>query len=158
MLDKIVVPLDGSDLAEEVLPVVEELASKLPAEVVLLQVVITFAEATREALPGPGTTPELSMDVAKRRVEAETDSASRYLQAVSERLQGKGLKVSTAITEGLPAGAILEYAKENGASLIALATHGRGGLARAVTGSVADAVVRHSDVPVLLVRVRAEHL
>jgi nucleotide-binding universal stress UspA family protein len=98
------------------------------------------------------------MDVAERRVEAETDSASKYLQTVSERLQGQGLKVSTAITEGLPAGAILEYAEENNASLIALATHGRGGLARAVTGSVADAVVRHSDVPVLLVRVRAEDL
>jgi nucleotide-binding universal stress UspA family protein len=158
MLDKIVVPLDGSDLAEEMLPVVEELASKLSAEVVLLQAVITLTEAMREAGPGPGLTPELGMDVAKRRVESETGSAERYLEEVRKRLQAKGLKVSTAIAEGLPAGAILEYAKENNASLIALATHGRGGLARAVTGSVADAVVRHSDVPVLLVRVRADDI
>jgi len=158
MLDKIVVPLDGSDLAEEVLPVVEELASKLSADVVLLQAVVTLAEATREAIPGQGTPADLGIDVAKRRVESETTSAERYLQTLSERLQAKGLKVSTAISEGLPAGAILEYAKENDASLIALATHGRGGLARAVTGSVADAVMRNSDVPILLVRVRADDL
>jgi nucleotide-binding universal stress UspA family protein len=154
MLEKIVVPLDGSGLAEEVLPVVEELASKLSAEVVLLQAVITLTEAMREAGPGPGMTPELGVDVAKQRVESETAEAERYLEATSKSLQAKGLKVSTAIAEGLPAGAILEYAKESNASLIALATHGRGGLARAMMGSVADAVVRHSEVPVLLVRVK----
>ena len=158
MLDKIVVPLDGSDLAEEVLPVVEELASKLSAEVVLLQAVITSTEATREAMAGPGAAAELTIDLANRRVESETDAAQRYLQTVGERMQAKGLKVSTALTEGLAAGAILEYATENNASLIALATHGRGGLSRAVTGSVADAVVRHSGIPILLVRVGAVDL
>jgi nucleotide-binding universal stress UspA family protein len=158
MLDKIVVPLDGSDLAEEVLPVVEELGLKLSADVVLLQAVTTLAEATRQAMAGSGAAAGLSTDLATQRVESETDAAARYLKTVSERLQAKGLKVSTALTEGLAAGAILEYAKESNASLIALSTHGRGGLSRAVTGSVADAVVRHSDVPVLLVRVGAVDL
>jgi nucleotide-binding universal stress UspA family protein len=154
MLDKIVVPLDGSDLAEEVLPVVEELASKLSADVLLLQAVISSSEAIRETVPGSGVTPEIGMDVARQRVEAETESAETYLKTVSERLASQGLTATTAVSEGPPVGAILEYAREKGASLIALATHGRSGLARAVMGSVADAVVRNSEVPVLLVRAK----
>jgi nucleotide-binding universal stress UspA family protein len=100
--------------------------------------------------------PELGIDVAKGRVGR--CCGCKVPGCDEQAPSGRGLKVSTAIAEGLPAGAILEYAKENNASLIALATHGRGGLARAVMGSVADAVGRHSEVPILLVRVRAEDL
>ena len=154
MLDKILVPLDGSELAAQILPVVEELAPRLSAEVILLQAVISSAEAMRETLPGTGTTPELGIDIARQRVESETSSAERYLRTVRERLEAQGLKVNTAVCEGPPAAAILEQAKEQNASLIALATHGRSGLARAVMGSVADAVVRNSEAPVLLVRAK----
>lgn len=152
MLDKILVPLDGSDLAENVLPVVEELAEKLSAEVILLQAVTPSTQAMSEAAPGAITSPELSVDIAKRRVEAETGAAERYLESVRQRLADKGLTASTSVTEGSPAAAILQSAKDNDASLIALATHGRGGLARAVMGSVADAVVRNAAAPVFLVR------
>lgn len=152
MLDKILVPLDGSDLAENVLPVVEELAEKLSAEVILLQAVTPSTQAMSEAAPGAITSPELSVDIAKRRVEAETGAAERYLESVRQRLADRGLTASTSVTEGAPAAAILQSAKDNDASLIALATHGRGGLARAVMGSVADAVVRNAAAPVLLVR------
>lgn len=154
MLDKILVPLDGSDLAENVLPVVEELAEKLSAKVILLQAVTPSTQALREAAPGAITSPELSVDVARRRVEAETGAAERYLESVRQRLADKGLTASTSVAEGAPAPAILQSAKDNDASLIALATHGRGGLARAVMGSVADAVVRNAAAPVLLVRVQ----
>jgi len=154
MLDKILVPLDGSELSERVLPVAEELASKLSAEIVLLQGVISSTQAMREALPGAATIPEVAMDVAKQRVESETHAAEKYLGELSQRLQGKGLRVSTAVIEGPASAAILDYATANGASLIALATHGRSGLARTVLGSVADEVVRSSVLPVLLVRAK----
>lgn len=157
MVERILVALDGSELAEQVLPLVEELALKLGARVELMRAVTSDVQAFRETLP-TGTSyqnPELALDVAAQRVEAETRSAESYLEGVRGRLASAGVDVQTLVLQGPAGPAIVRRARESGASLIALATHGRGGLGRLVFGSVADEVLRESDVPLLLVRPRA---
>ena len=89
--------------------------------------------------------------LAQWRAEAQT-----YLDQVADRLRGHGQVVETRIVLGPPAITILDYAHEHAADLIAMATHGRGGVARMLLGSVADKVVRGSGTPVLLRRPAAE--
>jgi nucleotide-binding universal stress UspA family protein len=82
--------------------------------------------------------------------------AKRYLVGVESRLSKKGLRVRTGTAFGRPAEEILAAAKATGADLIAMATHGRSGLGRILFGSVAEAVLRASPVPVLMIRMTAE--
>jgi nucleotide-binding universal stress UspA family protein len=135
MFQRILVPLDGSKLAEAVLPYVQILATRLPAPMILLQVV----PPPYEVRPGPGPT--------------LATLAGGYLAALQTHLRSAGLTVDWVTRAGLPADAIIDYAAECGADLIAMSTHGRSGLGRWVYGSVADKVLRGADVPVLLVRV-----
>lgn len=157
MLEKILVPLDGSELAESVLPLVEELATKLQAEVVLLQATMTPSQALTEVVDpnSPTMATEVSLDVANRRVESNVEGAERYLAATQTRLMDKGVRVTAAVMPGNPENVILEYAAQNNVSLIALASHGRGGIVRTVLGSVADALVRNAPIPVLIARAQA---
>jgi nucleotide-binding universal stress UspA family protein len=85
--------------------------------------------------------------------DADQAEAADYLGHLVDRLRGRGFTVERALAEGPPAEAILAEAGRVGADLIAMATHGRGGLGRLVFGSVSDEVVRHAPCPVLLVRV-----
>ncbi len=143
MYNKILVPLDGSELAEQVLPQVMELANCSGAEIVLLRVPDV---PVYEYLM---TVPEVGVQM---REQAEND-AREYLERLSGELRAMGLQVRTQIAyEGAVYLTILNTAKELDADLIAMSTHGRSGLARLVMGSVADDVVRHADLPVLLVR------
>jgi nucleotide-binding universal stress UspA family protein len=80
------------------------------------------------------------------------EEAQQYLERVAERLRARGLRVRTSTIDAAPALAIREYAREHAVDLIAIATHGRGGLARVLLGSVADAVLRDTGAPVLLYR------
>lgn len=121
----IVVPLDGSPLAERALP---------------------YAEALARA----GGSPLLIVQAASGSAEDQAD-AERYLTEVAGRLAG-GAEVQTAVLPGDPAGAIAEVIGQRGADLVVLATHGRSGLGRWVYGSVAQALLRQSPAPVLLVR------
>ncbi len=137
MYKKILVPLDGSKLAEAVLPHVREMAKILDAELILLRVAL--------AHPLPGIDP----------IEAEVrvvEEATAYLEEMEGRLKGEGLHVSTAVRYGRAAEEILEHAKDNRVDLIAMSTHGRSGLGRLLMGSVAETVLRHASVPVFLVR------
>jgi len=158
MLERALVPLDGSTLAEQILPLVEDLATKLGAEVVLFQAVMTATEALLEAMPRgtaigtEASSVELAQNVARRRVESERRAAQGYLDSIKAGLEAKGLKVQALVGEGAPAAAILDSAKETDASFIVMATHGRSGLGRIVFGSTADAVLRASSLPVFLVR------
>jgi nucleotide-binding universal stress UspA family protein len=151
---KILVALDGSPLAEEVLPHAAALAAKLDAELVLLQVTAGLTEDLREAAPtgASETAGEVSVDVARRRHSAEKASAEAYLGRTQQQLIDKGLKVTYTVEEGDPSRAIVEKAKQTGSGLIAMSTHGRTGLGRALLGSVSDEVLRTSGLPVLLVR------
>jgi len=135
MLDKILVPLDGSVTAEAILPHVRRLLRRHDSEVILLRV----------AVP---PTSEDQMTV----VEAILAAAREYIAGVRDRLGQQGVRARAEVRMGPAAGTILDAAEEEGVSLIALATHGRTGLRRALFGSVAEHVVRKSPVPVLAVR------
>jgi len=148
MYKRVLIPLDGSELAEAILPFAEQVAGPLDAEVVLVRVVEAVSAAEAIALAGvvaPDT-------FAVREMEAK-----RYLHEVERRLSKKGLRVRTRIALGPPAEAILGAVQTSVADLIAMATHGRSGLGRALFGSVAESVLRASPVPVLLVRTPAKH-
>ncbi len=137
MYQKILVPLDGSQLAEEVLSHVRELAKVLGSELILVRV----------ALAHP--IPEMDPVEAERQVVEE---ARAYLEEVEKRFKGEELHVSTAIRYGNAAQEILEHAKDKEVDLIAMSTHGRSGLGRLLMGSVAETVLRHASVPVLIIR------
>jgi nucleotide-binding universal stress UspA family protein len=139
MFAKILVPLDGSSLAEAILPEVEELATLHDAEVMLLRV------ALAHAIP--------LVDPTDAQVHA-VEEAEGYLADVNRRLAPRGIKVSRAVRYGNAADEILDHARARHANLIAMSTHGRSGLRRLVMGSVAEAVLRASPVPVLLLRAK----
>ncbi len=147
MYKRLLVPLDGSELAEAILPFAEQVAGPLDAELVLLQVVELMSPI--EAIASAGVvTPDT---LALREMDAK-----RYLVAIEQRLSKKGLRVHTRVALGPPAEAILAGVRATGADLVAMATHGRSGLGRVLLGSVADAVLRASPVPVLLIRMTAK--
>ena len=148
MYRRMLVPLDGSELAETILPFVEQVAGPLGAEVILLRVVEPVSAA--EAIVSVGV---VAQDVVARH-ELE---AKRYLSQVEPRLSKKGLRVRTRIALGPPADAILGAVNTSGADLVAMTTHGRSGLGRALFGSVAESVLRASPVPVLLMRTPSRH-
>lgn len=147
---RILVPLDGSELAEEALGPASNLADVLGAKMLLLRVVAPRCYGLAE-------------DYAEdyRSLEAALESglaeARSYLEAVASRLRGAGRAVEVHEVLGPVGSMIAAEAQQQGASLIALATHGRGGLARLVMGSVATAVLHRTEVPLLLVRPAALH-
>lgn len=141
-IEHILVPLDGSDLAERVLEPAATLARTTGARLTLGHVV-----ASQSAL-GAGLVPLLPDDIVRIREQADG-----YLEDTAERLRSDGLTVDTHVSEGETAApTIAAAAEEVKADLIALATHGYGGLKRAVLGSVADKVLRSSPLPLLVLR------
>jgi nucleotide-binding universal stress UspA family protein len=153
---RIVVALDGSPLAERSLPYVEALAEKFGSTVTLLRATASPAALLAAQAPlatSPGAAVMLDPTPT---VEAQHDDALAYLRAVEKRLAGRGVATDRALPEGDPADAVVRHALECEVDLIAMTTHGRGGLGRALMGSVADAVVRRAPCPVLLVRVNEE--
>ncbi len=146
MYKKILVPLDGSELAECVLPHVETLVKGCQvAEVEFIRVVEPFRPPASGEYIFP---PEQA-----QRVEAEMKAdAEKYLATVAQRVNYGDLKPKWKVARGNPAEAIAEDAAKAGADLIVIATHGRSGPSRWVWGSVADRVLRSSCTPVLMVR------
>lgn len=137
-LHKILVPLDGSVLAEAALPKATELAETTGARLLLLRA------AHAHAVPGADPTE------AQVRVVRE---AEEYLAAVGERLGGLGLRnLETSVWYGTPAHAIVEAARLHQVDQIVMTTHGRSGLGRLILGSVAESVLRGTTTPILLVR------
>ncbi len=141
--ERVLVPLDGSDLAEAILPFAEKLAGPIDSEVILLRVVEPLAPAAALAAAGVPAPDELFL----RQLEAR-----RYLDEIARRLEDKGLRVRTLLGHGPAASEIVAVARSERADLIAMSTHGRGGLGRLLFGSVAEAVLRAAPVPVLLIR------
>ncbi len=142
MYKRAVVPLDGSPVAESILPFILEIAGPLDMQVVLLRVV----------QPLPPMLIEGSRYVVAEAVEARRVDAEEYLAAVAVELRKKGVRVETRVRRGTPAPEILAGAREAEADLIAMTTHGRSGLGRLLFGSVAEEVLRHSATPVFLMR------
>lgn len=144
---RIVVPLDGSPLAEEALDEALDLAQGPGAELTLLQV-----------LPPPVTylRPTFTADISTELLaDMETD-AERYLERIAARVLRPGLTVRTRVlVDANAARGILAFAMSGSADLMVMTTHARRGVARLVIGSVADKVVRGSAMPVMLLRPRA---
>ncbi len=149
MYKKILVPVDGSGLAELVLPHVEMLAKAgvKPAEVVLLMV----CEPARMVVGGYGEAIAQGVLIAEQAAEECKVESEKYLAAMEERLKGKGLKVRTVLLEGDAAGEILNYAANNPIDLIAMGSHGRSGIRRWAYGSVTSKVLRGISTPILVV-------
>ena len=145
MYRKILVPLDGSELAERVVPHVQELAKCTGAQVVLLRVANVPVLAYSTGDVGLANS-------ARENVESEAYS---YLEGIKARLGNAGVSVVLELGGGNVAETIVDCAANDGVDLIAMSTHGRGGLARLMLGSVADRVIRTSTVPVLLVHSRS---
>lgn len=141
----ILVPLDGSELAERVLPYAQRLATPASGAIVLLQV--TASAATLIARSGTMTPGVGGVDLVAT-AEALRGEAGKYLRRVVERL-GEG-DVRAVVAEGDAGEQIIGQAQQLGADLVAMTTHGRGGLERVVFGSVADAVLRAAPCPIFL--------
>lgn len=139
MLKKILVPLDGSKLAATILPQVEELAKAFDAQLILMTVGSAEVGEIGEA------SPELMTEAIA------TLPAVKYLEETTRDLKSKGLKVSWLYKRGMPVQEIIAYAAAKEMDLIAMATHGAGEIAWLI-GSVAEKVVSHATVPVLLLR------
>jgi nucleotide-binding universal stress UspA family protein len=147
VLRHVLIPLDGFALAEQVLEPAVALGRLLKADFTLLRVVkpVLFPghDPTELENPAPG-------QPATGRMQAE---ARAYLEGVAERLRAQSFKVQTrVVVDPQPAVAILGQGLELPGGVLALATHGRGGLPRALLGSVADKVVRSATIPVLVCR------
>jgi nucleotide-binding universal stress UspA family protein len=137
------VALDGSPVAEAIIPFIVEIAGPLDMEVVLVRV----------NRPIPPEVIEGSRHVIVEDSEANRLDAEEYLAPVAVELRKQGVRVRTQVRRGQPSEEIVLAAREVGADLIAMTTHGRSGLGRLLFGSVAEAVLRESRLPVFLMRV-----
>lgn len=144
-LKRLLLPLDGSALAESALPLATDLARAAHAQLVLAQVP-----------PIPTTLMPIDVDYLQEFDDEELrEAAQAYLDQVQRRLP-ESVRSETALLRGVtPAPALAEYARAQAVDLIVMSTHGRGGFSRFVLGSTADRLV-HMGVPVLLVRTKAE--
>lgn len=148
---RVLVPLDGSPVAESILPYVEGMASGICCEVILLRI----AEPLRlPRVGGYATGFEARQHERDQRelINSARKIATGYLVAKGQALNGKGLRTQTACLLGKPADCILRYANDESVDIIALATHGFSGISKWAFGSVASRVVEGASQPVLLVR------
>ena len=142
MYKRALIPLDGSSVAETIIPFIVDIAGPLDMEVVLLRVVEPIAPVVIEG----------ARHIEIEDVEARRTDAEEYLAPIAVELRNKAVRVESRVRRGNPAEQIVAVARETGADLIAMSTHGRGGLGRLVFGSVAQAVLRHVEIPVFLMR------
>ena len=150
LINRILIPLDGSELSKLALPVGEELATKLKASATLFQ----MANMIRLYDDGTGATAYIDYtkfdEDEKKRVSAE-------MIALEKELKEKGLDVTHIVTSSFDAAnEIIEVGKKISADLVVMSTHGRSGLRRWVFGSVAEKVLRYGEIPILLVNARPD--
>lgn len=138
MFKRILTCLDGSDLAEHILPYVADVAMPGSTKVTLLKVL-------PENIGGvTGTSQKTPTSMVRR--------AEEYLNGLASQLAAAGIDVSSVVAVGKAEDQIIRYARENQIDVIAMATHGRGGLQNTLFGSVAQHVLRESGLPLLLIR------
>ena len=145
MYRKIMVPLDGSKLAECVLPHVEAIAQLSKVSVQLVHVIEPLELPTRGGIA-------LSIDDLKQ-IELHTkNDAESYLRGIVERLKLAGIKAHSKLLTGKAADSLVDYVHKSNFDLLIMATHGRSGISRWIWGSVAEKILHSSSIPVLLVR------
>ena len=147
MYEKVLVPLDGSELSECVFPHVKDFIEGCQVGYVVFVRVVEAATI----ISGPGDyviTPEILEETES----ARKSTAKDYLDQVIKRFQHGETALHSEVLVGRAAESLADYTKENDIDLIVIATHGRSGVTRWVRGSVADKVLRFSSIPVLMVR------
>jgi len=154
---KVLVLLDGSNMAEEVLPYVIRHAQMLDREVILLHVceppdIESPASYYLTPRDYPPTTPLKWEDYAEQETVKCKERAMEYLAGIEKRLSDAGIKTSLELMVGKPAQEIVDYVNNNPSNLVAMSTHGRSGLSRWAFGSVAERVLHAVSSPLLLVR------
>lgn len=145
LYDRILVPTDGSPEGERAVEHALELATVHGASVHALYVINTASYA--------GMPMETSWEGVDDLLRADAEAAVSGVEALAS---GRGVDVTTAIVDGSPSREIIRYAEEEGCDIVVMGTHGRGGIDRLLLGSVAEKVVRGSEIPVLTVRVTDE--
>jgi nucleotide-binding universal stress UspA family protein len=150
MYNTVLVPLDGSRRAERILPYVEKLAHSFDSKVVFLQVV-----ETNSIYIHPYSYPS-NFDLEKEAREKIRGEAEAYLAGLQGEFREKDLRTSFIVTEGPVVSTIINVAGREDADLIAMASHGRTGLARVFYGSVAAGVLHQVDRPLLIIRSEEE--
>ncbi|MCH8185338.1 MAG: universal stress protein [Chloroflexi bacterium] len=151
MFKRILVPLDGSELAERALPLAQSIAQSSNATIHLVQVVSRLPEAEAGRSGDSILAAELERDAARQLVEGRITRGKEYVGSVAAQLENAGIEVTTAMLEGGAAENIVNYTREHGIDLVVMSTHGFGGLKRFFLGSVTDRVIRSCEVPVLVV-------
>jgi len=150
MFGQIMIPLDGSERAEQALPYAEYVASASGATLHLVCVVERPSAVRAQGVGAP-------VNVYEPVIAAQREEATAYLERVRARLEGDGRSVQVELLDGDEASALLDYAHAAGIDLVVMTSHGRAGLTRWALGSVADRVAHGSAVPVLLVPVEARN-
>jgi nucleotide-binding universal stress UspA family protein len=145
MFDKILLPLDGSTLAEQAVPYAIAQAEHFGAEIILLRAV--------EPLRAAAGATSRAIESVERRLE---DLAGEYLEGVAADIRARGIEVSTSVVRGRPHEEIVRFTEENEVDLIVISHHGQSGLSRWLMGTVADHVARGATVPVLLIQTTKE--
>ena len=142
MYKRVLVPLDGSPLAEAIVPFLSEIAGPLDMSIVLLRVLEPVPAAVAEGAR------HTFIDVS----ETRRQDAMTYLASVASSLQARGIRTTLEVRSGRPDREVVEAARDLKADLIAMSTHGRSGVGRLLFGSVAEQVLRHADVPLFIMR------
>jgi nucleotide-binding universal stress UspA family protein len=149
-LDKILVPLDGSMLAESIIPFLLEIAGPRDVQVALLRVLVPVPPTAGEEIRAEGSL--LRGLVGGGRGREDFVKSEEYLASIAAELRARRVRVTATVRRGNPVAEILAGAREADADLIAMTTHGRSGLSRLLFGSVAAAVLSEAAVPVFLIR------
>lgn len=148
MYESILVPLDGSHRAERILAHVEQLASQFGSQLILLRVV----EPDLSGAGNHAMSADFYLDAFDRAVQEARD----YLSALQGEFRRRSIQVRVLVERGPVVGTIIGIAHREAADLVAMASHGRGGLSQFFYGSVAVGVLHRIDLPLLLVRAVAD--
>jgi nucleotide-binding universal stress UspA family protein len=145
MYRRILVPLDGSKLAESVLPHAESIAKLAKSSIELVHVVEPVELPTRGGIA-------LSIDDLKQIESHAKRDAQSYLSGVVDRLKRAGIKAHSKLLTGKAADSLVDYLRDTDFDLVIMATHGRSGISRWIWGSVAERILHSSTIPVLVIR------
>ncbi|MBN2076429.1 MAG: universal stress protein [Dehalococcoidales bacterium] len=155
MFKRILVPLDGSRFASKAIRYAEEIAQKFDSEVILLQVINPSTPFPTETNMAGAVTPsstKVAIQIAYEENQRNEKRAKNYLTRKAREISKNNIKVAYQVMIGVVSEAIIHYAKKEKFDLVIMTTHGKGGLKRAILGSITDEVIRKSGNPVLTIR------
>lgn len=152
MFKKVLVCLDGSQVAERILPFVREEALAMKSNVILLRVV-NFPGILTLGIPGFPAVPVYTSAMPEQ-LKKEYDTAKAYLEQVAQPIREQGIPVECETLIGLPGPTIISYANEKKIDFIAMVTHGHSGLRNVLLGSVAEYIVKESGLPIMMIKAK----